>query len=296
VQARGIGTTVGSERFKRRQSSIYQSRCKLRHFGDKQNPVGSMVRRHSLFRRLPLIWGVREDIRGHFGRNRRRTASDARCRGDKRAARRSRRPQIHLFLFRGQIHVLKVLQSLPIFLADFIDDLHRSGILQLICEPTLDLGEHGALPAFQLHILSLQQASLFLGKAEIGLFLAIDVVSLLELRCRKGQSLESGMGEGEDVERVDEQILVEIVRLVIREPAVLSQAVEGEKLNRARPLVTEKQKRVARDRYPGFTSDGIVEIGYPRTKAGGFPNQSVSFDGGNILKGVVNESLWHGLL
>ena len=120
--------------------------------------------------------------------------------------------------------------------------------------------------------MSLQQASLFLEEVEIDLSLAIDVVPLLELRCKKGQSLESRMGEGEDVERVDEQILAKIVRLVIREPVVLSQAVEGEKLNRARPLVTKKQKRVARGGYSSFTSDEIVKIGYPRTKARGFPN------------------------
>jgi hypothetical protein len=72
---------------------------------------------------------VRKDIREHFERNRRRIAPDARCRGDEKAARRSRRSQIHLFLFREQIYVLEVLQSLPIFFANFIDDLHRSGIL-----------------------------------------------------------------------------------------------------------------------------------------------------------------------
>jgi hypothetical protein len=48
------------------------------------------------------------------------------------------------------------------------------------------------------------------------------------------------MGEGKNVERVDEQILAKIVRLVIREPIVLSQVVEGKKLNRARFLVTKK--------------------------------------------------------
>ncbi len=80
------------------------------------------------------------------------------------------------------------------------------------------------------------------------------------------------MGEKKDVERVDEQILAKIVRLVIRESIVLSQAIEEKKLNWARFLVTKKQKRVARDNYLDFTNDKIVKIGYSRTKVKDFPN------------------------
>jgi hypothetical protein len=54
---------------------------------------------------------------------------------------------------------------------------------------------------------------------------------LLELRCKKDQSLELKMSEEENVERVDEQIFVKIVRLVIRELIVLSQVVKEKKLN-----------------------------------------------------------------
>jgi len=61
--------------------------------------------------------------------------------------------------------------------------------------------------------------------------LTIDVISLLELRCKKDQSLELRIGEKENVERVDEQIFAKIVRLVIREFVVLSQAIKEKKLN-----------------------------------------------------------------
>ncbi len=80
------------------------------------------------------------------------------------------------------------------------------------------------------------------------------------------------MSEEENVERVDEQIFVKIVRLVIRELIVLSQVVKEKKLNWTRSLVTKKQKKIARDGYLSFTNDKIVKISYSRTKIEGFPN------------------------
>jgi len=61
--------------------------------------------------------------------------------------------------------------------------------------------------------------------------LTIDVVPLLELRCKKDQSLKLKMSEEKNIERVDEQIFAKIVRLVIREFVVLSQVIKEKKLN-----------------------------------------------------------------
>jgi len=61
--------------------------------------------------------------------------------------------------------------------------------------------------------------------------LTIDVVPLLELRCKKDQSLKLKMSEEKNIERVDEQIFAKIVRLVIRKFVVLSQVIKEKKLN-----------------------------------------------------------------
>ncbi len=54
---------------------------------------------------------------------------------------------------------------------------------------------------------------------------------MFELHYRKDQSLELEMSEEKNVERVDKQIFAKIVRLVICELIVLSQAIEEKKLN-----------------------------------------------------------------